>query len=69
MDEKDFQEMVKEKGFTEYRLDIQITARCGGEQPGWVSNIVESELIRLLPKNGIMVDKVSIGWPLEEVKR
>ena len=69
MTEDEFQQMVKERAFTEYKLIISVEARCGGDNPGEVSNAIESQLRELLPRNGIMVDSLDIGWPLEEVKR
>ena len=69
MTEDKFQQMIKEKALTEFRFGVNLIIRCGGDTPGGVSNAVEAELTSLLPRNGMMVDRIDVEWPLEEGKR
>lgn len=68
-DTKKYKDAIIKHGFIEYELTVTVKVRCGGEFPGWAADAVRDTIQETLPKKGIMIDSVYIGWPLKEVPR
>lgn len=58
MNEQRFQDEIRKKALTEYKIDIHILGRVGDEHPGWAENNVAAVVPTAIMRKGIMVDKI-----------